>query len=392
MNVDILRTRPTVMDVHLDALEHNLRLLRKHTGGARIMAVVKANAYGHGLVPCARFLEKKGVDYFGVAFVEEGVELRRSGINSPILVFGGILSSQIETFLNNKLDLTASSVSKLRAIDEVAKSLGIKARVQLKVDTGMERIGIHSFNAWKLFDAAYEAESVEVTGVFSHLARAEDMDLSFTFLQFSRFQQALRYFEHNNLQFPLRHIANSAACLRCPEMALDMVRPGVALYGVTPDPLLKGLLALKPVMELCSKVVFFKVVTQGSGVSYGHRWVAPCDTRVATVALGYGDGFFRRMSNLGSVLIRGKRKPIIGSVCMDQLMVDLGPTGEAYVGDDVILIGKQEYGGAEESITVEEIAKLVDTVPHEVLVSTNLRVPRRYFLDGKELAPDADLY
>ena len=336
------------------------------------MAVVKANAYGHGLISCARRLAQEGADYLGVAFVEEGVELRHAGITTPILVFGGIFGAQIKLYLDYDLDITASSLSKLRQIESTARQLRKRARVHLKIDTGMERIGVHYYSAETLLEETLRCPHCDITGVFSHFACADDENLSFTKAQLERFLEVTGLFSRRGLPCPLRHMATSAALLRLKESHLDMVRPGIALYGVYPETHLQQCLPLTPAMRLTSRVVYFKVVKKGAGVSYGQRWVAPEDSRVVTVPIGYGDGYFRHLSNRGAVLIRGCKYPIVGSVCMDQIMVNLGALGEAYNGDEVVLIGAQ--GG--EHITVNEIADLVGTIPYEVLTSTNQRVPR----------------
>lgn len=378
--------RPTVLDVDLSALEHNLRAMRTHAPNSKFLAVLKANAYGHGLVPCARFLEQHGVEYFGVAYLEEGICLRNAGIKAAILVFGGILGSQVQDFLAHDLEMTASSVSKLEAIEDVAAREKKVARVHLKIDTGMERVGIHHYNADRLIEAAVSARHCEVVGVYSHLACSEEADFSFSRLQLERFEECLEFFHQRSLAMPIRHLANSAAFLRDSAMHLDMVRPGLCLYGVYPHPSLVCHLDLQPVLSLKSTVVYFKCVPSGTGISYNHRYTTVADTRLATVAVGYGDGFFRRLGNCGSTLIRGERKPIVGAVCMDQLMVDLGRDGVAYCGDEVVLIGRQ----GDECITVGEIAELVGTCPHEVLTATNMRVPRRYIYGGEVVSVFAE--
>jgi alanine racemase len=368
-----LLLRPTVMDVDLDALAANYAALCKAAAPADVMPVVKADAYGHGGAVCARHLVDQGAKWLGVAIVEEGIELRQAGIDVPILVFGGIFGAQIGLFLDHDLDLTALSVGKLLAIDEAARAKGKRARVHLKIDTGMGRIGVRYDHAEKLFDAAMEATHCDVVGVFSHFATISDADSSFANIQLERFLESLEYFEKRSLPLPIRHISSSAGITRLPQSRLDLVRPGLALYGVYPHCCTPEDIELLPVMSLRSRVVYFKVVPEGAGISYSHTWVAGRDTRVVTIPVGYGDGFFRRLSNQGNVLIRGKRYPIIGNVCMDQMMVDIGQD-EAFNDDEVVLIGEQ--GG--EKITVEEIAGLIGTNTHEVLVSTNLRVPRRY--------------
>jgi alanine racemase len=364
--------RPTHIEVDSGALRSNFRAIRARVAPAKVMASVKANGYGHGLVTVSKILEEEGIDGLGVAYIEEALELRRAGIKTPILVFGGLMKEQLGLYIANDVDVTAPSVSKLEQIDAAAAALGKRARVHLKIDTGLERLGVHHYSSQSLFDAALATRWCDIVGVFSHFAEVDRNDLSLARLQLERFNEALRYFE-SRAQAPfVKHIANSGGVLCFPESYLDMVRPGLCLYGVLPNKSMVGLLELQPTLSLKSQVVYFKVVRKGAGVSYGHSWIAPYDTRVVTVPIGYGDGYLRSLSNRAQVLIGGKRRPIVGRVCMDQLMVDISPTGEAYNGDEVVLIGKQ----GDERVTVEELAELVDTTPHELLVLLNQRVPR----------------
>ena len=377
---DPIKLRPTVIDIDLDALAHNYQAIKKHVSPARVMPVVKSNAYGHGMIPCARHLERCGAEIFGVALLEEGIQLRLAGIKAPILVMGGILGSQLSYFFEYDLDILASSVFKLEAIEEQAAAIKKRIRVHLEIDTGMERIGVHYYNAASLLERSLSCKWCDVVGVSSHFARQDDEDQSQTKLQLERFLAAIDFYHQRELPTPCRHIAASGASLGYRESHLDMVRPGVALYGVMPSPGFKSELGLKPVMSLSSRIVYFKVVPAGTGVSYSHRWLAHEDTRVVTVPIGYGDGYLRRLTNTGQVLIRGKRYPVVGTVCMDQFMVNIGADGVGYNGDEVVLVGKQ----GEDQITVEEIALSTGADVREFLVSTNLRVPRRYFLGGKE--------
>ena len=373
MTHDAPISRPTEMEVNLDAIIHNVRVVRKHVAPAKVMIVVKANAYGHGLVEVATLLEREGVDAFGVALVEEGIVLRNAGITIPILVFGGMLGGQIRNYIDYNLDITASSVGKLEAIDATAKAIGSRARVHLKIDTGMGRIGVQYYNARGLIEAASRCSHSDIVGMFSHFATAEEGDTSFAKEQLSRFNEVLNILSDFPNVKPLRHMANSAAALAFPESRFDMIRTGLLAYGIAPAPHLKVLLPLRPAISLKTKVVYFKVLPPGAGVSYGRTWICDRESRIVTLPVGYGDGFLRALSNCGEVLIRGKRYPIVGKICMDQMMVNVGQ-GEAYNGDEVVLIGRQ---GSEE-ITVSEIAERAGTVEHEVLTSTNLRVPRRY--------------
>jgi len=364
------------MEIDLDALVENYKQLRRLAGRAKVMAVLKANAYGHGLIECAQVLDREcQVDYLGVAIVEEGVRLREAGVQAPILVFGGVLNDQVGIYLKHNLDLTASSVDKLALIESVAKDEGARARIHIKIDTGMGRLGVRPSSARNVFEAAIAAQHCEVVGAFTHFATADEEDLSFARTQLDRFIKCLRFFPEHNRSSPECHAANSGALLQLPESHLDMVRCGITLFGVSPSENLRPLVArlLKPVMKVSSRVVYFKVVQAGESVSYGRSWTAQHNTRVVTIPLGYGDGYMRGLSNRAEVLIHGKRYPVIGKVCMDQIMVDIGE-GTAYNGDEVVLIGEQ----GNERISIEELATHADTIPYEILTALNQRIPRRY--------------
>lgn len=368
--------RPTVVEVNLAALRHNIALVRERVGTAGIMATVKANAYGHGLVRTSKEMLRLGVDQLGVAFLEEGVALRKAGIDAPILVMGGIIGNQISHFLEYDLLITASSVFKLRQIEDTAADMGRRARVHLKLDTGMGRIGIRSENAHTLFSEAVRMKHCDIVGVYSHLAASHDSDRSFTELQLARFLEALEFFPKNGHAMPMRHIANSGAVVQYPEAALDMVRPGIMLYGVFPAEKMDSPIPLRPVLSFKTRVVFFKAVPGGTPVGYDHTWTAGRATRIVTLPVGYGDGYSRALSNQAQVLIHGKRYPIVGRISMDQCMVDIG-MDSAYNGDEVILIGSQ----GQETVTVEELARIVGTIPYEILTALAARVPRTY-IDG----------
>ncbi len=366
--------RPSKLIINLGNLASNLREIKNYVAPAKVMAVVKADAYGHGLHRCAIKLEESGVDYFGVAYLEEAVELRRSGIKTPILTLGGLSESQIDEFLKYDIDLLASSVSKLKAIEERARIHNKKARVQIKIDTGMERVGVHYYSDElpMLIQIAKSSEWVDLVGIESHLATSEEQDTNFLFEQLKRFKEAISSF--NLEKSCLRHIANSGAILQSKETHLDMVRPGRILYGINPSKELTSVINLKPVMSLVSEVCYFKVTKKGNTVSYGRTWTAQEDTRIITVPIGYGDGYTRRLSNKGEVLIKGKKFKIAGTVCMDQLMVNIGPEGTAYNGDRVVLIG--EDGG--ERISVEDLAEYIGAEPLEIVTGFTARLPREY--------------
>ncbi|MBN8261306.1 MAG: alanine racemase [Xanthomonadales bacterium] len=370
---DPVTQRPSRIVVDLPAIAGNLRAIRDRVR-VPVMGIVKANAYGHGLVAVARHLEASGVDRLGVAFVEEGIALRRAGIRLPILVLGGIFGPQVADYLRHDLEITVSSLDKLRQVEAVAEASGRRARVHLKIDTGMERIGVHSYSCGAFIEAAAASRWCDIVGVYSHLACADDPASPMTARQVERFAEACAHFTRIGAPMPLRHLANSGGVLHAPDTWLDLVRPGIILYGVLPDPASHPAIALRPALSLVSRVVYFKVVRAGGTVSYGATWTAAVDTRIATVPVGYGDGFPRALSSRGVVLLRGQRRPIAGRVCMDQFMVDLGPDGTAYNEDEVVLVGVQ----GDDAIRVEDVARQAGTIPYEILTGLNERIPRHY--------------
>jgi len=377
-----LAGRPTRIVVDLDAITHNLHAIRARVG-VPTMAIVKANAYGHGLLPVARHLQAQGVERLGVAFVEEGIALREAGIRVPILVLGGIFGPQLGQFLAHDLEITVSSLDKLRQVEAAAEAAGRKAAVHLKIDTGMARIGVHGASAGPFIEAAVAARACAVVGVYSHLACADDPAHPMTALQLARFATACAHFERIGAPMPLRHLANSGGVLHFPDTWLDLVRPGLLLYGVLPDPAARATVDVRPALSLVSRVVYFKVVRAGDTVSYGATWTAGRDTRVVTVPVGYGDGWPRALSSPtasapgarrgGEVLLRGRRHPLVGRVCMDQFMVDIC-ADSAWNEDEVVLVGRQ----GDDAIGVAEVAERAGTIPYEILVGLNLRIPREY--------------
>jgi alanine racemase len=366
------RLRPTYATVSLSRLRANLAAVRAHVAPARVMAILKANAYGHGLEAVARCLAPLA-DWFGVALVEEGIALRGLGITNPILVMGGTWTRQIPLFLEHDLAITVPSLARLQDVEQAAAAAGATARVQLKIDTGMERIGVRWYNAESLLEAAARSRHVRVEGIYSHLANADAEDLSHARLQLERFLGVLRFYERRSLPVPPRHIANSAAILRLPEARFELVRPGILLYGVYPYEAAPRAIEVKPALSWRSRVVYFKIVEPGSPVSYGSTWRSDHRVRVVTVPVGYGDGYFRAMSNKAEVILRGRRQRQVGLVCMDQIMVNI-EWGEGWNGDEVVLIGEQN----EARVTVEELARWAGTIPYEILTAIGGRVPRIY--------------
>src|SRR5881396_3985364 len=288
--------RPTRVEVDLDVLAENYRAIAAHVAPARVMPILKANAYGHGLVEVGRVVERLGAPYIGVAYLEEGLRLRQHGVRLPVLVLGGILGSQIPRFLEHDITLTASSVDKLRAIEEHAVRVGRTATVHLKIDTGMERIGVHWYSAETLLEESLRCRHLRVEGIFTHFANADARDLGHARLQLERFHEVLRFYERRSLPTPLRHAASSGAILTLPESRLDLVRPGVLFYGVGPSDETPATIAVQQALRWVTRVVYFKVVQPGHPVSYGSTWTSAESTRVVTLPAGYGDGYIRAMT------------------------------------------------------------------------------------------------
>ncbi len=365
--------RPTHLEIDLDKIKQNYLAIKQHVFPSKVMAVLKANAYGHGLVRIAKLMQEIEADYLGVAVLEEAILLRESGITLPILVMGGILGNQIPLFIKNDLTITASSISKLEQIEEAAIELGKKALVHLKIDTGLERIGVHYYNAEEFVKRAAKFENIIIEGIYSHLASSESQDKSYTNLQIERFENILAVLEKFSIEIKLKHISNSGAILQHPNTNYDMVRPGLILFGVYPSSGITKRVNVQPALNWKSRVVYFKVIKPEHPVGYGSTWQTDENTRAVTIPVGYGDGYFRKMSHQAEVIIRGKRYPVIGTISMDQIVINIG-NDSAYNDDEVILLGSD----GNVSIACEELASWADTIPYEILTNINTRVPRIY--------------
>jgi len=373
MPIKTFENRPTRALISLASLANNFTVAQSLVRpGVKIMGVVKANAYGHGILEVSRALLSMGAHSLGVALLEEGLYLRENGITAPILVLGAINADQIPEFLRHDIAITSSSIDKSRSISDAAVRMGKTARVHLKIDTGMERIGVHWYNADAFVDTTLSLPGITVEGVFSHLAKA-DTDRGFTSEQIARFSAIVEHLNKAGRLPPLVHLANSEGVIQYPSSHFTMVRPGIMLYGYATRKSF-GERELRPVMTLLTKVAFFKVVPANAGISYNHTGRAGRQTRVVTLPIGYGDGYNRLLSNRGEVIIRGARHKVVGNVCMDQTMVDIGPDGTAYNGDDVLLFG--QYEG--HSVALESLCDAIGTIPYEVLCMIADRVPRIY--------------
>ena len=371
--MEIESPRPTRAEISIPALRHNFTVTRQSAGSAAIMAVVKAEAYGHGLIRIAEEFSACGADYLGVSFLEEGIILREAGIETPILVMGGLVDEQLERYLNHNLDITVSSVWKARQADAAAARNGMKASVQLKIDTGMGRIGQNWRTVKDLFAEISRLKNIEVKGIYTHLASAEAEDLSFTIEQLNRFEEVIKCARSFGIDPPFIHAANSGAMMQISERSrYSMVRPGLMLYGYPPDPRLEGVLDLKPVMTLKTNVVYVKFPPEGTTVGYGATWKSPGNRWIATLPIGYGDGYPRRLGNRGWVMLRNRRCPVVGRVSMDQITVDAGP--EVYLGDEAVLFG----GDGDQCMPLWELCASIDAIPYELLCGLTARVPRVY--------------
>ncbi|KAF0134670.1 MAG: alanine racemase [Candidatus Saganbacteria bacterium] len=358
----------TYAEINLDAVKSNIREIKKLLSEkTKFMAVVKANAYGHGSVALTRAAIEAGVDYLAVANLKEALELREAGVVCPILILTESPTSVVDEIVQHQLTQTAYSFSEAKALSEEAVKRKKTAKIHIKVDTGMGRVGVHPSEASALAAKISSLPAIEIEGVFTHFARADEHEDAYTKEQFEKFKSIIA-------KFPgIKHAANSAAALLHKETHLDMVRIGLMIYGIYPQPSANRIINLKPALSFKSRVVYIKRVPAGTAISYGGIYSTSKETAIATLPVGYADGYSRRLSNRGKVLINGKRYPIVGRVTMDMAMVNVGDDNIS-VGDEAVLIGSQGI----ETITADEIAALEDTISYEVICNIGKRVPRIY--------------
>jgi alanine racemase len=368
--------RPTVAEVDLDALTHNVQQIRRHLKEkVEILAVVKADAYGHGAEAVAKELTLAGVSLFGVACVEEGIALRRSGVALPILVLSGIYPGDLQEILRNRLTPVLYAWETARAFIEEAKKFPQQVTVHVKVDTGMNRLGFSWRNWGAVVEFLLSQEKLWVQGLLSHLAVSESEDpedRAFTEEQIRRFKTCVHQARSAGMEPRYVHLANSAATARWEEAQFNLVRPGLILYGVDPGPAREKGIALRPALSWKTAVLSVKQVPAGDSVSYGRLYSLKRDSLIATLPVGYADGYRRRLSNRGEVLIHGQRARVAGAVCMDLTLVDVTAIPGVQPGDEVVLLGRQ---GTEE-ISAAEMAGWAETIPYEVLCTIGKRVPR----------------
>jgi alanine racemase len=372
-------SRPTFAEIDLAALHHNFKVIRSSIPrGTEILAVVKADAYGHGFMDISRELELLGVNAFGVAFLAEGIQLRKSGIDKPVLLLGGVYPGQERKCIGYNLSTVVFTLEQARALNQAAGKLFRKAQVHLKIDTGMGRLGIQYTDVPAYMQELIKLPNIALEGIISHFASADELDEQgrhFTRLQAERFEWVIA--ETRNAGFTPRyiHIANSAGALLRDIPGCNLVRPGITLYGAIPSADFQGKLDLRPVMRLKSRIAMLKWVESGTTISYARRFTASARTLIASVPVGYADGYCRALTNRGEVLVRGQRARVTGTVCMDWIMLDVTGVDSVAVGDEVTLIGSDKTG---DCIHAEELAAAAGTIPYEIFCGISKRVPRIY--------------
>jgi len=370
-NKNAIGYRPTWAEVNLDNLEHNFKKVKSLLcPQTKVLVTVKADAYGHGLIAVAKKLVACKVDYLGVASIDEGIELRKAGIKIPILLLGLFLKKDIEPFFTYQITPTICDSAMAAAFNQRAAELKQKIPVHIKVDTGMGRIGVLHTEALGLITYIHKFKNIIIQGIFTHFALA-DVNRKFTVLQISLLDKLINDLKNKNIVIPLVHAANSIGLINHQHSHFTMVRPGLVIYGLYPK---KNLgINLKPVLSLKTRVVFVKRVGPGYGVSYGLTYITKRSTHIVSLPVGYGDGYPRNLSNLGWVLIGGRRFRISGRICMDQIMVDVG-NFKPKIGAEVVLIGKQ----GKQQVTAEELADLSGTISYEIVCGLGSRIPRIY--------------
>ncbi|PTM53304.1 alanine racemase [Desmospora activa DSM 45169] len=375
--------RDTMVEVDLDAIAHNVQqFLQWLTPGVRLMAAVKGDAYGHGAIPVAQAAVKAGATDLAVAFLDEAEELREAGIQAPILILGHTPQRGLQRAMELDVALTVSDGETIVAIADAARQSGQTARVHVKVDTGMGRLGVQPDEAVALIRQWHNQPGVVIEGLFSHFATADEADKSYARQQHRRLSAVVERLGAEGIQIPLVHCANSAATIDLPEYAHAMVRVGISMYGYYPSPDVNpDAVKLQPALTLKTRITRLARPQAGTGISYGKTRVVDGTRWIATVPIGYADGYSRALSNKGTAIVRGRRVPVIGRVCMDQTMLDVTDAMPVQVGDEVVLYGQQQ----QEVVTVDEVADLLGTISYEVTCMLDRRIPRIYTRSGKRV-------
>ncbi len=379
---DLKQIRSAWVEIDLDNLANNIQEVRRLTKpGVKIAAVIKANGYGHGAVKIAPILLENGAEVIAVAILDEAIELREAGFKVPIFVLGYTDPSRASEIIEYDIEQTVFSIDLAKALSDEAIKQGKKAKVHIKIDTGMGRIGfLPNHLVIDKIKEIISLPSIVFEGLFTHFASADESDKAYTIQQFEKFERVLYQLEKEGIKPNVRHVANSATIIDLPTMHLDMVRPGIMLYGLLPsrEVILQNV-NLKQVMTLKTKITNVKEISKGDSVGYSRKFVARGKTVIASLPIGYADGLFRSLSNIAEALVHGKRVPVVGKICMDQCMIDVTGIDDVKVGDEVVLFGSQ----GEEMIHIDELADAIGTINYEIVCAINRRVPRVYIKDGK---------
>jgi alanine racemase len=376
--MDLKNLRPTRAEINLDNLEHNVREIKRIVKpNTAICTVVKADGYGHGAFNISKTVLSSGASYLAVAILDEAIELRQKGIKAPILVLGYTPEDQFNIVIENEITQTIFSLRSAEILSRYATLYNKTARVHIKLDTGMSRLGFQAeLSSIPFIEKIFRLDGLRVEGIYTHFAKADEADKSFTKEQFRKFIEITKILKNRGFNAPLLHAANSAALIDLTHMHLQMVRPGIILYGIYPsNKVNKKKIKLKPVMSFRTRVAHIKTLSRGRAVSYGGTYVTTRQSIIATLPVGYADGYARSLSSRAEVLIKGQRAPVIGRICMDQCMVDVTDVhGSVEPGEDVVLFGEM----GKEKISAEEIAEMIGTIGYEVVCSISKRVPRVY--------------
>lgn len=370
-------------EINLDNIAHNVREIRKLVGKrTEVMAVVKADAYGHGVLETVSTMIENGVSRLAVSMLDEAIQLRKIGIDVPILVLSHTSPKRAEELIKYHITQTVYSHELAKALSDEAMRQGTEVRVHIKIDTGMTRVGFPpGYSVVKDVVEIQKLPGVIVEGIFTHFATSDEKDRSYTYHQVELFESIVSELSRIGILIPIRHVSNSAAILQYPELTMDLVRAGIILYGIYPsNEVDRTVIDLKPAMTLKANITLTKWVEEKTPVSYGRKFITSRKTRIATIPIGYADGYSRLFSGKSRVLINGQFAPIVGNICMDQCMVDITDVnGEISVGDEIVLLGRQ----GENEITADELAGLIGTIPYEIVCVIGKRIPRVYFKNGQ---------
>jgi len=377
------KAKPNWAEVDLDAIAYNTRQIKNWIGEkVELMAVVKGDGYGHGGVMVAKTALQNGATRLATARVDEGVELRKAGVTAPIFVLGYVPMDEMETVVHWGIDAPLMHWDIACALSELSTQRGVVTRVHVKVETGMGRFGLFPDEIVNFVERVITLPGLRLEGLYTQFATADETDKSYAYQQFARYKEVLQSLENKGISVPVRHVANSPTTLDLPEAHLDMVRCGTVIYGLYPSKEVDHSIPLQPALALKSRVARLRTLPPGWGVSYGRTFIPDKPTRAALVPIGFGDGLRRALSNIGHVLIRGKRAPILGRICMDQCIVDVGNISDVERDDEIVLLGRQ----GDEEISADDIAEVLSSIHYEVLTAISNRVPRVYIQNGEVVA------